>query len=170
MNSAMIDVVVALVLGTALGAGAAYLLLRERLRDRGQAGKLRAVAMLEQVAEHVGRVSHVFSKYSSLVSDVGPRAERMSPNQEQELETLSNELVRVYEEAAVAESKLLLLGEQRLEKALKLYTAKMAQYRRQIYPGRYQNTEEASALRKEVADMKTQFYDILSERFDQRLQ
>ncbi len=46
----------------------------------------------------------------------------------------------------------------------------MAQYRRQIYPGRYQNTEEASALRKEVADMKTQFYDILSERFDQRLQ
>ena len=171
MNSGnFIVLIIAALLGAAIGASAVFFLLRDKLKAASQAGQLRRVNMLEQVAAHIGKVSHVFSKYASLVGEIGPRTERMSARQERELEELSNELVRVYEEVSVAESKLLLLGEQRLEKALKLYTVKMAQFRKQVYPGRYTQPEEATKMRKEVSDMREQFYNILSERYDEKIQ
>lgn len=166
--SLIINALIALLLGASLGAAAVFFLLKDKLNSPDLSANLRSIGLLEQVAEHVGKVSHVFSKYASLVSEIGPRPERMSAKQQRELEDLSNELVRVYEEVSIAESKLLLLGEQRLEKALKLYTAKMAQFRKQVYPGRYQNTDDAANLRKEVTQMREQFYSILSERYDQK--
>jgi hypothetical protein len=77
--------------------------------------------------------------------------------------------INMLEQVAIAESKLLLLGEQKLEKALKLYTTKMAQFRKQIYPGRFNSIEEASGLKKEVSQMREQFYNVLSQRYDQRI-
>lgn len=166
-SGSILDLFIALLIGIALGGGALFLLLRSRLKEVNHPAQLRRVSLLEQVSEHVGKVAYVFNKYAALVIEIGPRRERMSARQHQELEELSSQLVEVYEQAAIAESKLLLLGEQRLEKALKLYTAKMAQFRKQIYPGRYQNTEHATALGREVSEMRDQFYAILSERFDQ---
>lgn len=168
-NAALINAIIILLLGATLGGVAVFYLMKEQLKQLQQASTSRRISLMEQVAQHAGKVSHVFSKYSSLVSEIGPRTERMSARQERELNELSTELVDVYEQAAIAEAKLLLLGEQRLEKALKLYTGKMAQYRRQIYPGRYQQVDQASKLRKEVAEMRDQFYNILSERYDQKL-
>ena len=163
------NIVLALLLGIALGGSLVFWLQKKGAQGIDQVARLRGVSLLEQVAEHIGKVSHVFSKYASLVIEIGPHPERMSSAQQRELEALSNDLVRVYEEVSVAESKLLLLGEQRLEKALKLYTVKMAQFRKQIYPGRYQNADDAGKLRKEVTEMKEQFYTILSERYDQKI-
>lgn len=163
LNSAIM-----LLLGTTFGGIAVFITLRDKLKQQRQALSSRRITLIEQVAQHVGKVSHVFGKYASLVSDIGPKAERMSPRQEQELNDLSNQLVEIYEEVSIAESKLLLLGEQRLEKALKLYTNKMAHFRKQIYPGRYSSPEEAAKARKDVSQMKEQFYDILSERYDQK--
>lgn len=157
-------------LGATFGALAVFYSMKDKLQRQQQAGSQRRIDLLEQVAQHVGKVSHVFGKYSSLVSEIGIKAERMSPKQEKELDDLSNQLVAVYEEVSIAESKLLLLGEQRLEKALSLYTGKMAQYRKQVYPGRYNNVDEANRVRKEVAQMRDQFYDILSQRYDQKIQ
>lgn len=167
MNLANIfDLFIALLIGAIAGGSAIFLLLRDRLQAPANNAQQRRTELLEQVAEHVGKVSYVFGKYAALAGEIGPRAERMSARQQTELEALSEELVSVYEEVAVAESKLLLLGELRLEKALKLYTAKMAQYRKQIYPGRYRNSEEATALKKEVNGMREQFYHHLSQRYD----
>lgn len=169
MNSdSVIDLLITLLLGATTGGAAVFLLIRNKLKSADPAG-LRRVALLEQVAQHIGRVAYVFGKYTSLVSEIGPRTGRMSARQERELDDISNQLVAVYEEAAIAESKLLLLGEQRLEKALKLYTAKMAQFRKQVYPGRYHNAEDAARLQREVVDMRDQFYNILSERYDQKI-
>lgn len=163
-----IDLAIALLIGAIAGGTAVFLLVRDKLRGQDSGDRVRGVELLEQVAGHVGKVSYVFGKYASLVAEIGPRAERMSARQERELDELSEALVAIYEEVSVAESKLLLLGEQRLEKALRLYTAKMAQFRKQIYPGRYQQAEEATRLKKEVNDMREQFYNILSERYDQK--
>lgn len=167
-SSVFIDIVIALLIGAVAGGAVVFLLLKDRLQAQDSGERVRGIELLEQVAEHVGKVSYVFGKYASLVTEIGPRAERMSARQERELDDLSEALVSIYEEASVAESKLLLLGEQRLEKALRLYTAKMAQFRKQVYPGRYQQAEESTRLKKEVNDMRDQFYSILSERYDQK--
>lgn len=153
-------------LGVSTGALTVFYLLKGKIDRYRQANSLRRISMLEQVAQHVGKVSHTFSKYSSLVTEIGPKTDRMTPKQNTELDELSNELVAVYEEISIAESKLLLMGEKRLEKAMKLYTAKMAQFRKQIFPGRYSNPEDIGKLKKDISSMREQFYDILSERYD----
>jgi vacuolar-type H+-ATPase subunit B/Vma2 len=165
-NIELISSLVKILLGAVFGGLAVYFTLRDKVAEVQNTHSKRRVALLEQVAQHVGKVSHVFSKYSSLINDIGPKTEHVSVKQQQELDDLSNQLVEVYEEVSIAESKLLLLGEKRLEKALKLYTAKMAQYRKQFYPGRYNHRDEAAALKKEINQMRNQFYDILSERYD----
>lgn len=169
-NIDIFSTIIIFITGAIFGAAAVFYSIKDKLKQQQAAGSQRRIALLEQVAQHIGKVSHVFSKYSSLVNGIGTKAERMSAKQAQELDALSNELVEVYEEVSVAESKLLLLGEQRLEKALKLYTAKMAQFRKQIYPGRYSNVDEANQLKQEVSKMREQFYDILSQRYDQKTQ
>ncbi len=164
-----INNIVNLILGAAFGGLTVFFSLRHKLKQQQQNALRRRSSLLEEVAQHIGKVSHVFSKYSSLVNEVGPKAERISPKQQQELDALSEQLVEVYEEVSVAESKLLLLGEKRLQQALKLYTGKMAQYRKQYYPGRYLEQEQASHAKKELGNLRIQFYDILSERYDETL-
>ena len=168
-NATFFDAIITILLGAAFGALAVFYSMKDKLKQMQQASGSRRIGLLEQVAEHVGKVAHVFSKYASLASEIGPREERMSAKQQRELEDLSQQLVAVYEQISIAESKLLLLGEQRLEKALKLYTSKMAQFHKQIHPGRYKNADDATQQRREVAEMRDQFYGILSERYDQKL-
>lgn len=156
------------ILGGIFGAAAVFYTLKDKLQQQQQAMSMRRIGLLEQVAQHVGKVSHVFSKYASLVTEIGPKIDRISAKQERELDSLSEELVEVYKEISIAESKLLLLGEQKLEKAMKLYTARMAQYRKRIYPGRYNKVDDARQLKTEVSQMREQFYDVLSQRYDQK--
>ncbi len=167
-NPGALETVFIFIFGTAFGAVAVYLHMKEKLQKLNNHTALRRINMLEQVAQHAGKVSHVFSRYASLVTEIGTTVDRMSASQKKELDELSTQLVEVYEEVAIAESKLLLLGERKLEKALKLYTTKMAQFRKQIYPGRYSSIEEANRIKKEISQMREQFYDVLSHRYDQK--
>jgi len=166
----IIDLFVKFGLGAIFGGSAVYFTIKDRLDKQKKYNAGRRVNLLEDVAQHVGKVSHVFGKYATLVMEVGPNAGRMSVKQERELEELNNDLVEVYQEIAIAESKLLLLGEKKLDKALKIYTGKMAQFRKQFYPGRYTSTEDLNTNKKETSAMREQFYDILSERYDQIIQ
>ena len=167
-NGELLNTLIIFLFGLVFGAVAVFLHMNDKLKTLQAITAQRRISLMEQVAQHVGKVSHVFGKYSSLVNEIGTKVERMSAGQKQELDSLSSQLVDVYEEVAIAESKLLLLGEQKLEKALKLYTAKMALFRKQIYPGRYSNDEEAAQLKREVTLMRSQFYDVLSQRYDQK--
>ncbi len=160
------DTLIKISLGACFGALLVFYVMRDKIDKQCRSNTMRRILLLEEVAQHVGKVSHVFGKYTALVNEVGPNSERMSMKQEQELEQLSSQLVDVYEQVSMAEAKLLLLGEKRLEKALKLYTAKMAQFRRQYYPGRYSSAEQAGQLKQETSQMREQFYNVLSERYD----
>ncbi len=166
----LLETVIKILIGALIGGVSLYVVLRDRLRQQDKAKVQRRMVMLEQVSQHIGKVSHVFGKYASLVTEIGVKKERMAAKQEQELTDLSNELVEVYEEVSVAEAKLLMLGEKRLEKAMKLYTTKMAQFRKQFYPGRYSNAEDLTAAKRDIGKMRDQFYDVLSERYDHTLQ
>ena len=156
-------------IGAVFGAIAVFFILREKIKRYEKSIKLRRSTLLEEVAAHMGKVSHVFSKYSSVLNEIGPTKDRVSPKQEHELEDLSKQLVEVYEQVSIAEAKLLLLGEKTLQKALKLYSGKMALFRKQFYPGRYSDPDEAIKMKKELSSLRNQFYDILSQRYDETL-
>jgi hypothetical protein len=42
----------------------------------------------------------------------------------------------------------------------------MAQFRKLYYPGRYTEQEQANQAHKELSELRTQFYQLLSERYD----
>ena len=163
----LIETIAMLILGTLFGGLVVFFSVREKLRTINEHKSQRRLELLEEVAEHLGKVSHVYSKYASLINEIGPKADRMSLKQQKELDELSQQLVEVYEQVSIAETKLLLLGEKRLQKALKLYTGKMAQFRKQFYPGRYKNAEQITVFKKELSTIRVQFYDTLSERYDE---
>ena len=164
-----LNTLIELIIGAAFGAIAVFFILREKIKQYEKNIKLRRSTILEEVAGHIGKVSHVFSKYSSVLNEVGPTTDNMSPKQQQDLDELSTQLVEVYEEVSIAEAKLLLLGEKTLQKALKLYSGKMAVFRKQFYPGRYTDPEAAVRMKKELSSLRSQFYDILSQRYDDAL-
>lgn len=164
-----LNTLIELVIGAVFGALAVFFILREKIKHYEKNIKLRRSTILEEVAAHIGKVSHVFSKYSSVLNEVGPTTDNMSPKQQQDLDELSTQLVEVYEEISIAEAKLLLLGEKTLQKALKLYSGKMAVFRKQFYPGRYTDPEAAVRMKKELSTLRSQFYDILSQRYDDAL-
>lgn len=166
----MLETIIKILIGAAIGGSAVYFPLRAKLQQQERSRSHRRLSILEEVSKHVGKVSHVFSKYSSLINEIGAHRDRMSLKQQQELDTLSNELVEVYEEVSIAEAKLLMLGEKRLEKAMKLYSGKMAQFRKQFYPGRYESAEDLAVAKKDISKMREQFYDVLSERYDAIMQ
>ena len=80
------------------------------------------------------------------------------------------ELMEEFRKMAGAEDKLLMIGEKALEKTLKLYGAKIAQFRKQVYVGRQDISEqEIVQLKQEIGQLREQFYDILSHKYDRLL-
>ncbi len=84
---------------------------------------------------------------------------------------MNQELVAAFKKMADAESRLLMLGEKLMEKTLRLYSAKIAYFRKQVYVGRQDIGEkEIAAIRQEIAQLREQFYDILSKKYDRLLE
>ena len=54
-----------------------------------------------------------------------------------------------------------------MEKALRLYAAKIALFRKQVYVGRQDiSDQEIAELKAGILNLREQFYDILSRRYD----
>ena len=69
-----------------------------------------------------------------------------------------------------AEAKLLMLGEKNLERSLRLYGARIALFRKQVYVGRQDITQEQiAALKQSILQVREQFYDMLSRKYDRLL-
>lgn len=169
MSLSTMTIFLTMLTSAAVGAAVCFWTLRREMLKREPLRTQRRSQLLEEVSQHLGRVTHVFSKYVALVGEVGGAPERMTARQQNELNQLSQRLVDVYEEVAIAESKLLLLGESHLETIMKMFTARMAQFHRQCFPGRACNADEAAQARKEIGALREKFYNALSERYDSAL-
>ena len=130
----------------------------------------RRLALLEEISAAVGNVNHSFARYSSLVIESTRFGKNWPTARRMELDKVNMELVAEFRKLADAEAKLLMLGEKTMEQTLRLYGAKIALFRKQVYVGRQDITEQ------EIADLKTaiialrgQFYDLLSRRYDRLL-
>ncbi len=166
----VVDSVVKIAMGGAVSAVTTYWILRKHAPTEPEPMVLRRLDMLESIAEQVGRVNHIFLKYSTLLNEVMAAPERLTAAKKDELDSVVGELVAAFEGMAAAEAKLLLLGEKRLEMALKLYSSKIAQFRKQFFLGRPDaNEQDFAACKREVGTAREQFYELLSQRYDSDL-
>lgn len=138
-----------------------------QLRTRPEQKK---IFLLEEISSEVGRVNHCFAKYSALVIESTRFGKRWPPARKQELERINEQLVNEFEKLSAAEAKLLMLGEKTMEKTLRLYAAKIAFFRKQVYVGRQDISEQEIAdIKQTIMKLREQFYDLLSRRYDRLL-
>src|SRR5690606_8956262 len=130
----------------------------------------RRLQILEEVSSQVGAVTHVFAKYSTLVVESIQLGEQWHINRKMELEAVKNELAAECKRPADAEAKLLMIGEKNLERSLRMYAARVAQFRKNVYVGRTDLTnEQINALKQSIFQVREQFYDFLSRKYDRLL-
>ena len=57
-----------------------------------------------------------------------------------------------------------------MERSLRLYCARIALFRKQVYVGRQDITQEQiTALKQSILQIREQFYDMLSRKYDRLL-
>jgi len=161
-----------LLLGAGLAALGAWLgyRWREKLMTSTEKPGSRRLHLLEEISSEVGYVNHCFAKYSALVIESTRFGKRWPPARREELEKINRELVSEFDKLAAAEAKLLMLGEKSMEKTLRLYGAKIALFRKQVYVGRADiSDQEIADLKNTIMQLREQFYEILSKRYDRLL-
>lgn len=128
------------------------------------------LAIYEDISAFIGQVTHIFSQYASLTGESVEFGERWPAERKKELDKINSDLVTAFQKVAAAEAKLLILGEKNLERSLKIYTAQIVSYHRQVYVGRKDiRKEQITALKQSVLQAREQFYDMLSKKYDQTL-
>ncbi len=168
----IIDTLLKVTLGGCLAFAGFWLarLWKDKTSHEQGGGKRRKINLLEEISSDVGNVNHSFAKYSALVIESTRFGKRWPPARKQELERINSELVIEFRKLADAEAKLLMLGEKTMEKTLRLYGAKIALFRKQVYIGRQDISEqEIAELKTSILTLREQFYDLLSRRYDKLL-
>jgi len=167
-----LDTGLKIALGAALSVACIWLgrAWHDRQQGGGDKPHVKRLNLLEQISTDVGHVNHCFAKYSALVIESTRFGKRWPPARKHELERVNAELVREFERLSAAEAKLLMLGEKTMEKTLRLYGARIALFRKQVYVGRQDISEQEIAdLKSSIMQLREQFYDILSRRYDKLL-
>lgn len=125
--------------------------------------------MLQDVADQVGRVHHVYQQYLAIAMEYVRSGQLWPESRRHELRKMTDELIAVFKELNSAEATLLLLGEKKLEKALRVYGSRIVGLRRILSAERHQFSGEELAsldeLKKEIQSLRETFYDALSDRF-----
>lgn len=159
-----------------LGAGIAIICVWAMRKVQGNQAepkidpKKHRIGLLEEISAKVGHVNHSFARYSSLVIESTRFGKRWPAERRQELDRINMELVREFEKLSDAEAKLLMLGEKTMEKTLRLYAARIAVFRKQVYVGRQDISEqEIAELKSAIMQLREQFYELLSRRYDKLL-
>jgi len=147
----------------------AYLRRHHTLDIRADAEIRRRRELFEQVAGNVGRVHYVYQQYLALATEFTRYGQHWPNTRRDELARVGDELAEVFHALTEAESTLLLLGEKRLERSLRIYGAKIVNLRRQIYAEKQQLTGDEIHLlddvKKEISQLKESFFDALSVRY-----
>lgn len=161
---------VQITLGGGIALFTAWCLHRYRDKQEAPAKGERRLMMLEEISREVGYVNHCFARYSALVIESTRFGQTWPAARKDELERVNKDLVEEFRKLADAEAKLLMLGEKTMEKTLRLYAAKIALFRKQVYVGRQDISEQEIAdLKASILTLREQFYDLLSRRYDRLL-
>jgi len=125
--------------------------------------------LLQQVGDKVGRVHHVYQQYLSLVVEYSRMGIHWPETRRKDLKIATEQLIDVFRELNSAEATLLLLGEKKLERALRVYGSRIVSLRRVVNSGKMELTGEdlnhIEENKREIQILRTAFYETLSNRF-----
>lgn len=136
---------------------------------QGSAPEQTRRALIESVAQNVSEVHHVYQQFLTMGMDYARNGRDWPVGRLEEFRRVTDELVTAFRHLTDAEATLLLLGEKKLERALRIYGAKIVHLRRQIYTDRRQfgsdDLQTLDHLRQDIAELRETFFDALSQRF-----
>lgn len=165
-----IDTSLKVAVGTLISFFSIWLYKRHLFEQNPENPRNRRLEIFEEISASVGTVNHCFAKYSALVIESTRFGKSWPSARKLELDRVNEELVREFRKLADAEAKLLMLGEKTMEKTLRLYGAKIALFRKQVYIGREDiSDQEIADLKSAILNMRERFYDLLSKRYDRLL-
>ncbi|GAA6153479.1 energy transducer TonB [Pseudoteredinibacter isoporae] len=167
----MLETSINIALGAIIAGVSTWVVMRQKdvYQDKLESGD-RRVDMLEAISSDVGQVNHIFAKYSALVIESYRFGEQWPSGRREELSQVNAELVKEFKKLADAETRLLMLGEKLMERSLRLYGARIAHFRKEVFVGRQDIKEnDIVSLKQEVATQREKFYDLLSKRYDRLL-
>lgn len=159
-----------LVIGAIIAGWCAWL-FRTQGADAASAREetARHLALVEEVAIQIGSLHHRFQRYCTLLSELSRSGQGLPADRQLELDKTHQELAILSDELSEADSKLLLLDETTVAKALRVYAGKIQALRRQ-YPGNRQQLTE-DLLKKhlqEVNTLRDKLFSSLSRRYGRR--
>lgn len=156
--------------GALIAVFSGWFMLRRSANLSSAPRENRRLQILEEVSSQVGAVTHVFAKYSTLVVESIQLGDQWHINRKMELDAVNIELAAEFKKLTDAEAKLLMIGEKNLERSLRMYAARVAQFRKNVYVGRTDLTnEQINALKQSIFQVREQFYDFLSRKYDRLL-
>ena len=168
----LVDTTTKVGIGALIAGISAWLMTRQQPKasNAENARTAKRITTLESVSAEVGNITHIFAKYSALAIESVRFGSRWPQARKHELDAVNLELVTNFKKLADAESKLLMIGEKSLEKTLRLYAAKIAHFRKQVYVGRKDiSSQEIADIKQDINKLREQFYDILSRKYDRLL-
>ena len=166
----IVDTALKIGIGSSMTLASVWLIRRHKTAQELQSPKNRRLEMFEHISAAVGNVNHSFAKYSALVIESTRFGKNWPAARKVELDRVNAELVAEFKKLADAEAKLLMLGEKTMEKTLRLYGAKIALFRKQVYVGRQDiSDQEIADIKSSILTLREQFYDLLSKRYDRLL-
>ncbi len=167
----MIDTAVKILMG-AMASSLFFVWYWQMVRKKGEhltQAQQRRLSLLEKVAADVGRVHHHYQQFLVLALEFSRHGRHWPPSRRQELRRQADELVDIFAALTEAESTLLLLGEKKLERALRIYGARIVSLRRLVHADKNEfNAEELQMLddlKKDISQLRDTFYESLSTRF-----
>lgn len=166
----VVDTALKIGIGSSITLASVWFMRRYKAAQELESPRTRRIDMFEQISAAVGNVNHSFAKYSALVIESTRFGKNWPLARKSELDRINAELVFEFKKLADAEAKLLMLGEKTMERTLRLYGARIALFRKQVYVGRQDiSDQEIADLKEGVLVLREQFYDLLSKRYDRLL-
>lgn len=166
----LIDTSLKVGLGAIIVGFFSWLLSERRQSPQVHSRVNRRLTLFEDISKDIGNVNHIFAKYSSLIIESTRYGLRWPQARKDELDKITLELVASFNKLADAEAKLLMMGEKAMEKVLRLYGAKIAHFRKHVYVGRPDiSDEEIAQIKRDITKLREQFYDMLSRKYDRLL-
>ncbi|BCE02211.1 hypothetical protein [Marinicellulosiphila megalodicopiae] len=174
MTFDVIDSLVKILVGVLL-SGALYLIItkkKDKTFDIGLTELNAKREQLEYVARKVGNVHYIYQQYIALVIEFTRYGKSWPKARRDELSKMTRELVEAFVQLTDAESTLLLLGEKKLERALRSYGAKIVSIRRLVNSEKetFSSNEllQIEEAKKDISRLKETFFDTLSDRYNPR--
>lgn len=164
----VIDTAVKIGLGALISGITTYWVTNlKHKQDRQKEFSSKERLLLEEVAQQVEAINHVYLKYWALVVECvryKSQGKEWPSERNTELESVKSEVFSSFKEITSAEAKLLLLGHNEACKLLRTLGEKIVYFRRHVFIEKKYITEEyIDGLKSEIKDIREQFFTSISD-------